>query len=241
MIAWNKRFSSLYYASVFITLVFILLGKKPFFVGFDLTVLPILIFALLFQFKKNHSVLMPLTIVATTFSFLGDVLMLMDIERTLFKTLGICTFVAAQVSYGLLYIQSVKASPDKSALPWKQRFPEMVLAVILIGYTYQILSRTQELFVPSLIYAIFADTVFFLALHRRFYVSKASFLSVFSGAFLFIMSASLTALDFYSTNPYLHALSILFYATAHYLVTNGILIQIQDTASKKPVGETLAQ
>jgi uncharacterized membrane protein YhhN len=94
------------------------------------------------------------------------------------------------------------------------------------------LEQTDELFTPSLIYAIFADTVFLLALSRRFYVSKRSFISVFSGAFLFIMSASMTAVDFYSTNLPLYAASIVLYSMAHFLVTNGILIQIEDNVKK---------
>ena len=184
---------------------------------------------------------MPLAIVATSFSFAGDFLMLMDVERGLFKTLGICTFVAAQTSYGLLYLHSMRVGDNTAPIPLSKRIPEIIIGIVLIGYTYQILSQTNELFTPSLIYAIFADTVFLLALSRRFHVSKRSFVSVFSGAFLFIMSASLTAIDFYSTNLPLYASTIVLYAMAHFLVTNGILIQIQDNIEKNSYQESLSR
>ena len=221
-----------YFASVFATVVFILMDKNPAFVVFNLTTLPILIFGLAQNFRKNQDMLMPLTLVATSFSFFGDFLMLMDVEKSLFKTLGICTFVAAQTSYGLLYIHSMRVGERKSPISLTQRLPEIVIGIVLVVYTYYILSHTNELFTPSLVYAIFADTVFLLALSRRFYVSKRSFISVFSGAFLFILSASLTAIDFYSTNLPLYATTIVLYSMAHFLVTNGILIQIEDNIIK---------
>jgi hypothetical protein len=232
MILWSKKFSIVYFASVFVTVVFILLDKNPAFIFFNLTTLPILIFGLAKNFRKNQDMLMPLTLVATSFSFFGDFLMLMDVERSLFKTLGICTFVAAQTSYGLLYLHSMRVGERVSPISILQRLPEIIIGTILVIYTYYILSQTNELFTPSLIYAIFADTVFLLALSRRFHVSKRSFISVFSGSFLFIMSASLTAIDFYSTNLLLYASTIVLYSMAHFLVTNGILIQIQDNVAK---------
>lgn len=222
----------IYFASVLVTAVFILMDKNPAYVVLNLTTLPILIFGLAQNFRKNQDMLMPLMLVATTFSFFGDFLMLMDVERSLFKTLGICTFVAAQTSYGLLYIHSIRMGERLAPISLSQRLPEISIGTVLVIYTYFILSQTNELFTPSLIYAIFADTVFLLALARRFHVSKRSFISVFSGAFLFILSASLTAIDFYSTNLPLYASTIVLYALAHFLVTNGILIQIEDNVKK---------
>jgi hypothetical protein len=239
MIVWGRKFAIVYFATVLMTVVFILLDKNPLHIVFNLMTLPVLIFGLVQSFRKNQDMLMPLAIVATTFSFAGDFLMLMDVERSLFKTLGICTFVAAQTSYGLLYIHSMRAGKQISPISLKRRLPEITIGIALIVYTYHILAQTNELFTPSLIYAIFADTVFLLALSRRFYVSKQSFGSVFFGAFLFIMSASLTAIDFYSSNLPLYAFTIVLYSTAHFLVTNGILIQIRDNIKKNTYQESI--
>lgn len=241
MILWSRKFAMVYFATVLLTVVFILLEKNPLYLVFNLMTLPILIFGLVQSFRKNQDMLLPLAIVATTFSFAGDFLMLMDVERSLFKTLGICTFVAAQTSYGLLYIHSMRSTVLTKPIAFRKRFPDIIIGIILIGYTILILAQTNELFTPSLIYAVFADTVFLLALARRFYVSKGSFVSVFTGAFLFILSASLTAIDFYSTNLPLYASTIVMYTAAHFMVTNGILIQIQENIKKNSYQESISR
>lgn len=167
-------------------------------------------------------------IVAIFFSFIGDILMLPDIEINLFKTIGICTFIVAQTFYGLLYIKSSKLGINDSDPKPIQMWPEFLITVILGGYAWFILSFTNDLFIPSLFYSFFGIGAFVLAISRRFFVTPKSFFLVFFGALLFILSASITGVDIYSKNPIRHGISILIYTLAHYLVSYGILFQIQE-------------
>jgi hypothetical protein len=153
--------------------------------------------------------------------------MLPDIEINLFKTIGICTFIVAQTFYGLLYIKSSKLGIKKSNTKLTQFWPECLTIIILGINAWVILSYTDDLFIPSLFYSVIGIGAFVLALSRRFFVRCNSFYIVFIGALLFIFSASITGIDFYSKNPLRYGASILIYTFAHYLVSYGILLQIQ--------------
>jgi hypothetical protein len=227
MSTWNSKFTALYFLSALLAITFLLNNLKVGFYIFNLITLPILMIGLILKFKKNNHSLMPLMIVAIFFSFIGDILMLPDIEINLFKTLGICTFIVAQTFYGLLYIKSSKLGIKKSNTRLTQFWPECLTIIILGINAWVILSFTNDLFIPSLFYSVIGIGAFVLALSRRFFVRCNSFYIVFIGALLFIFSASITGLDFYSKNPLRHGTSILIYTFAHYLVSYGILLQIQ--------------
>ncbi len=227
MSTWNKRFTALYFLSALLAITFLLNNLKTGFYIFNLITLPILIIGLILKFNKNNHHLMPLMIVAIFFSFMGDILMLPDIEINLFKTIGICTFIAAQTFYGLLYIKSSKLGIKGSNPRLIQLWPECLTAIILGIYAWIILPFTNDLIIPSLFYSVFGIGAFILAMSRRFYVGRKSFYVVFIGALLFIISASITGIGFSSYSPVRHSTSILIYTFAHYLVSYGILLQIQ--------------
>lgn len=230
MSTWNIKFTAIYFLSALLAITFLLNDLKIGFYIFNLSTLPILIIGLILKFKKNNHSLMPLMIVAIFFSFIGDILMLPDIEINLFKTIGICTFIVAQTFYGLLYIKSSKLGIRESNPRFIQMWPEYLITITLGIYAWVILSFTDDLFIPSLFYSFFGIGAFVLAVSRRFFVSRKSFYIVFIGALLFILSASMAGLDFYSKNPVRLSISILIYTFAHYLVSYGILFQIQETS-----------
>jgi hypothetical protein len=176
---------------------------------------------------------MSLMIVATIFSFSGDYLMLLDVEESLFKTIGICTFIVAQMSYGLLYIYSAQYTEKKVKPPLTKRWPEIIALISLGVYAAFVLEFTNEFFLPGLLYSVFGISTFVLAMNRRFYVSVRSFAFVITGAFLFIISASLTGFDLYGLNKIRHATAIIFYSGGHYLCSYGILTQIEEIIHKE--------
>lgn len=227
MSTWNSKFTAIYFLSALLAITFLLYNYKPGFYIFNLITLPILIIGLILKFKKNNHSLMPFMIVAIFFSFIGDIFMLPDMEINLFKTIGICTFIVSQTFYGLLYIKSSKLGIRKSNTRPTQFWPEFITVIVLGINAWVILSYTDDLFIPSLFYSIIGIGAFVLALSRRFFVRCNSFYIVFIGALLFIFSASMTGLDFYSKNPLRYGTSILIYTFAHYLISYGILLQIQ--------------
>jgi hypothetical protein len=222
-----------------LSIFFLVVDFKMGFILFNLSTLPILIVAMLLKFKKIPHALMTLMIVASIFSFAGDGMMLLDIEESLFKTIGICTFIVAQTCYGLLYYFSTQYTGQSIKPPLFKRWPEFIAIVILVIYASFILEYTNEFFLPSLLYSIFGISTFVLAINRRFFVSRRSFILVFVGAFLFILSASLTGFDLFATNKIRYAVSIIFYTTGHYLCSLGILTQIEEIIdSEVPVNSS---
>jgi hypothetical protein len=233
MFVWNKKFTAFYFSTVILAVTFLMLDIKAFFFLFNLLTLPILIFGLWLKFKKYPHPLMPLMIVASVFSFSGDFLMLLDIEENLFKTIGICTFIVAQTCYGLLYIYSTQFTEIKIKPTLLKRWPEILTYVLLGIYAAIVLKYTNEFFLPGLLYSFFGISTFVLAINRRFFVSRRSFVLVIFGAFMFILSASLTGFDLYATNKIRYAVAILFYSGGHYLCSYGILTQIGEIINKE--------
>jgi hypothetical protein len=233
MSVWNTKFTVIYFSTVVLAIAFLLLDFKVGFFLFNLSTLPILIFGLSMKFKKNPHALMTLMIVASIFSFGGDFLMLLDIEQSLFKTIGICTFIVAQTSYGLLYYSSTKFTDQNIRPSFIKRWPELIALLILGIYAVIVLEYTNEFFVPGLLYSFFGISSFVLAINRRFFVSFRSFVLVVLGAFLFILSASLTGFDMYATNKFRYAIAIIFYFGGHYLCSFGILTQIDEISNEE--------
>jgi hypothetical protein len=233
MFVWNKKFTAFYFSTVVLSVAFLMLDIKAFFFLFNLLTLPILILGLWLKFKKHPHPLMPLMIVASVFSFSGDFLMLLDIEESLFKTIGICTFIVAQTCYGLLYIYSTQFTEIKIKPTLLKRWPEILTYVLLGIYAAIVLKYTNEFFLPGLLYSFFGISTFVLAMNRRFFVSRRSFVLVISGAFMFILSASLTGFDLYATNKFRYAVAIILYSGGHYLCSFGILTQIGEIINKE--------
>lgn len=233
MLVWNRKFTILYFLTVILGIAFLLSDLRVGFFLFNLSTLPILIFGLLLKFKNYPHSLMTLMIVASIFSFAGDFLMILDIEESLFKTIGICTFIVAQTCYGLLYYFSTQFTDQSIKPSLVKRWPELIALIGLGIYAAIVLEYTNEFFLPGLLYSFFGISTFVLALNRRFFVSRRSFILVFSGAFLFILSASLTGFDLYATNKIRYAVAILFYSGGHYLCSYGILTQIGELINKE--------
>lgn len=233
MLVWNRKFTILYFLTVILGIAFLLFDLRVGFFLFNLSTLPILIFGLLLKFKNYPHSLMTLMIVASIFSFAGDFLMILDIEESLFKTIGICTFIVAQTCYGLLYFFSTQFTDQSIKPSLVKRWPELIALIVLGIYAAIVLEYTNEFFLPGLLYSFFGISTFVLALNRRFFVSRRSFILVFSGAFLFILSASLTGFDLYATNKIRYAVAILFYSGGHYLCSYGILTQIGELINQE--------
>lgn len=233
MLVWNNKFSAFYFSTVILAVAFLLLDIKSAFYLFNLLTLPVLIFGLVLKFKSNPHPLMSLMIVASIFSFSGDFLMLLDIEESLFKTIGICTFIVAQTSYGILYIYSTQFTEKNVSPSLIKRWPEIIAFIMLGIYAAIVLEYTNEFFLPGLLYSFFGISTFVLAMNRRFYVSRRSFVLVIIGAFLFILSASLTGFDLYATNKIRYAIAISFYSGGHFLCSFGILTQIGEIINKE--------
>ncbi|WP_373495595.1 lysoplasmalogenase family protein [Aquiflexum sp.] len=233
MLAWNSRLTLIYFLIVSLAVASILLGFSGAYYILNLFIVPVLIFGLIGKFKSSFHPLIPLMLIATFFAFLGDILFSVPIEKSLFNTIGICTFIAAQTCYGLLFYYSATINKNTSHPPLYKRWPEALAFISVLFSSIIVLPKTGEFMIPSLIYAIIGTAALIMALNRRFYVSKESYFKVISGVLCFYISDVVTGFDMYAENKMNIAVITLLYSLGHFLIIKGILIQVDEVPEEK--------
>ncbi|MFM9838900.1 MAG: lysoplasmalogenase [Cyclobacteriaceae bacterium] len=161
-------------------------------------------------------------ILALVFCWMGDVLLLFEGE--LFFMLGLAAFLIGHVLYILCYRQFRFADKTKGLLgPQKVRFsfPIILAGTGLVVILYPSLG---DLKIPVLIYALVLTLMVLNALFRYGRTNTKSFLFVFIGAALFMVSDSLLAINkFYAPFPSAGSLIMITYCSAQFLIVEGVL------------------
>ncbi len=232
----------MYYSFKFITFIYFtaaLISAFSLFAGFHFgtyifnpMLLPILILYIFAKFKNLDHPILPLLIVALFFSFLGDILSMVDFEKKLFTLLAICTFTVAQVCYGALYYYSSSYRPSNQ-IKWSQRWPEFSCIVILGITTLFIYPHLEDFKIPGLIYSFVTSITIVLAVNRRFHVSFRSFATVFIGVICFFISDVLVGLYMTSENSIRFGGTDFIYSIGHWLVVRGMCFQIMDESPQE--------
>lgn len=194
--------------------------------------IPVLIYFIIKKYQKNDSPLLSILVVALLFCFLGDLLMMIPAEEGFFTLLGICTFMVAQVSFGILFFKSTNFKYFTN-VPLKSAWVELAFVVCIGGIFYAVHEYLGDYLIAGILFVLISSTTFLLALNRRFFVSRPSFWLIIAGLFGFLISDVLSALDLFYTNSWVHSLIILNYGIGHILITNGILIQIENASKKE--------
>jgi len=123
------------------------------------------------------------------FAWLGDVFLMFS--NPIGFPLGLGSFLVMQVLYIRYFLKSI----DFKRVNWK--VGGLVLC-LFIGYIVAFLSVLwqgvgRDLLIPVVLYAIALGSMAFFAILRNKEVSRINFLTVFSGAILFVISDSLLA------------------------------------------------
>ena len=225
MLTFTNRWTVLYLLVVLLSIFLLLNEWELAFMLFKPLILPVLIGYLFIQYKTYDHTLIPLLLVAVFFSLLGDILIIIPIEKSFFTIISICTFIVSQACYGLMFYLS---TAGRSPIPNKRSslIPEISLAFVFVISVSAIKPHLGNYLFPILIYAIFNLFTLYFALKRRKYVHSQSFITVMTGLFFFYLSDMLTAYDISLDNNYLHACIIASYSTGHFLVIKGMMIQI---------------
>ncbi|MFD2035274.1 lysoplasmalogenase [Belliella marina] len=203
--------------------------------GFLITkplIVPIILLFLIIRFKLTKHQLIPPLMVATFFSFLGDILLMLKVDESLFKMIGLCTYIVAQTAYGYLYYSSVQNFEQKK-IKLVNRWPEALTVIFATLATLMAFPNLGVYAVPAIIYAIISTTTIILALNRRFYVSKISFIITILGVSSFFIGDTLMGGDLYLANTFNHFLILLTYILGHLLIICGMMLQIENEAKKK--------
>lgn len=184
---------------------------------------PSLLSALIVYFYLNSRALTSktkiTTLIALIFSLMGDVFLMFVDQSPNFFMLGLASFFLAHVFYILIF--------------WKRRNSKInpvgflaILIVYAIGLFYLLKNSLGGLLIPVIFYIIIILLMAITAFLRQGKVSKISFVLVFLGAILFVISDSILALNkFYMPLRFSSVSIMLSYALAQYFIVMGLLKQ----------------
>jgi uncharacterized membrane protein YhhN len=160
-------------------------------------------------------------VMALVFCWLGDVLLLFQGE--LYFMLGLGAFLIGHLLYILCYRHFRWAEKANELLgPQKVRFsfPIVLAGTGLVVILYPSLG---DLKIPVMIYALVLTLMALNALFRYGRTTTKSFLFVFMGAVLFMLSDSLLAINkFYASFSSAGAMIMMTYCVAQFLIVEGI-------------------
>lgn len=214
----DKRFTILF---IFLLLAELFCGNIDTLATWRYFTKPSLVIALTLYFyfnsKKIPSKIRNMTLLALIFSLMGDVLLMFVNQPSNFFTLGLVAFFMAHVFYILIFWTQKNSKINPTVVI-------IILAVYAIGLFYLLIDRLGALFFPVIGYILVILTMAVAAYLRDRKVSKISFIFVFLGAILFIISDSILALNKFYVPLKLSSVSIMItYALAQYFIVFGLL------------------
>lgn len=186
---------------------------------------PLILFSLLVYFAINGRQLgkptYGLMLMALFFSWLGDAFLMYDGISSKYFVAGLLSFLLAHVVYTILFFR-------KRNIPFSRAFWLVLGLLVLYGgfLFFQIQAGLGALKIPVIFYVAVILLMALAAFGRKGKVRQYSFNLVFWGALFFIASDSILAINkFLIDVPYSHLLIMGTYATAQYLITQGVLDQ----------------
>lgn len=185
---------------------------------------PLIMFGLMgyyyLQSVKRSSVF----ILALAFCWAGDVLLLFESYNGLFFMGGLVSFLIGHVLYIVCYRQFQSGDRTNELMgPQKVRFslPFILAGTGLVVILFPVLGHLK---IPVMVYALVLTLMVLNALFRYGRTSTQSFLLIFLGAILFMVSDSVLAMNKF-LQPFrgAGALIMITYCAAQFLIVKGIL------------------
>lgn len=183
--------------------------------------------------SQKRSFIVPV-IIAFTFSWIGDMLLMLNpiFDNELLFFAGVGGFFVAQCLYIFVFLKFA----ENKAKGFLVRSPlwTIPLIVYLVGLFLFLLPGLEGLMLPIiLIYAISLVGMSLVALNRKGRVGYSSFILVFIGALLFLISDSLIAINkFYfeaglaeGEIPQAGFWIMLTYISAQYWIMHGLILE----------------
>lgn len=158
---------------------------------------------------------------AMFFSLLGDVLLIFD-EKPGFFMFGLLCFLTAHLFYIFAFSQ---AAFHVREVPLLRRMPLLAIPYLALGWWvfYTLRNDLNELKIPVFIYILVLLGMALSALNRYNRVGKYSFILVFSGSLLFLLSDALLAIDkFHDPVPLAREWIMISYMGAQWLFARGL-------------------
>ena len=155
--------------------------------------------------------------IALFFSWVGDVLLLLEDTDPIFFLLGLLAFLVALVFY-IVFFHNIRMREfiRGNALL-------LLVAIVYYGVLISILSPfLGNLILPVRIYGVVLSFMLLLAMHMIFSKNKKAGVWMMAGAILFVISDSLLAFNkFYATIDYAGIVIMFAYGLAQFFITHG--------------------
>ena len=175
-------------------------------------------------FKKKKTFVVPV-LLAFFFSWLGDISLMFSGKNELFFFAGVGGFFCAQITY----IYTFSRYSEKKGKGYLQKNP--LLIVLFLAYVAGILillfPGLEGMMKPIIVlYALSLMGMSMMALNRLGKVGRSSYLLVFIGSLLFLLSDSMIALDKFYSEFWLAGFWIMItYISAQYLIMRGLILE----------------
>lgn len=156
-------------------------------------------------------------LLALLFSWAGDILLMFQDQDSVFFLLGLSAFLSAHIFY-IAFFHNLRIKENIKSNPW--------LLVIVVVYYATLISFLSpflgDMKLPVRIYGIVISFMFMLAMHMLSIKNKVAGRWMVLGAFLFVLSDSLLALNkFYQPFESANILIMLTYGFAQFYIVKG--------------------
>lgn len=206
-------------------------------------IVPSLMFYYYTRANHNFSTFHRLILLALLLSWLGDIFLYFSNEmydfyfdKETYFVLGLSSFLIANAVYGIAF--SLRKGKNYIL---NKRFYQLVLitgygAVLLWLLYNQLLTESVNYRVPVIAYTIVVLGMLAASLNRFGKVNGVSYMLVFLGSLLFVICASLLAINrFYEKFDFARIFIMIFYVSAQYMIAIGCLRRDFDLSKKKAV------
>lgn len=164
-----------------------------------------------------------LVILGVVFSFLGDTFLMYDNVHEMYFMLGLGAFLCAHLFYLFAYREhSDRISKSGSQVSRvRLAFPVVLAGTGLIAILFPVLGDLQ---IPVIVYALVLMAMVVSAIYRLGRTSFTSFCLVLFGAFLFMVSDSILAINKFLDTVALGGFWIMLtYISAQFLIISGLM------------------
>jgi len=215
----NSYFYKIYLAFSILYLIILVSGYERFDLFLKPILIPIIGFGVYFfrKFPTKNTLLS-----ALVFSWIGDVILLFTDLGEIYFILGLVSFLTAHIIYCILFnkLNKIRKKQNRSVFI----FGSILIALYLIGMVSFLMPFLGDLKIPVTIYASIISIMLLFAFNGFLVWEKPGNLLVFLGAFFFIISDSILAINkFYAPIPKSSFFIMLTYLLAQYLIVIGIL------------------
>ena len=161
-------------------------------------------------------------LIALTFSWMGDVVLLFTEKAEIYFIIGLIAFLISHIAYIVLFSKQLRINSSRnSAVFWVGITAIIVYLVLMLSL---LLPTLGDLKIPVFTYAIILSTMLLFAFKGYLKWSKPAGSYILLGAIIFVSSDSILAFNkFYEPILYSSFFIMVTYLMAQYLIVVGIM------------------